>query len=229
MSRSCTTCQHLKRSEIDRRLAAGEPAAQVAHDHGLNPSSVHRHRVNCLKLGSSNAIKKDAARGSAAIALLPSRETLSGAYSELLTRIDQTVAQAQQQGSLAVAISGLNSVRHTLDSLSRLAGYDRAGSTQVNVAVQTNVQVNLGQIAERLIRQFDHEPELKARIADALVAIDEHPASPPEPAQQPELLARPEPAEPPRATPCCDPVRPPEPVRPAKPMNPTKPAPEDVS
>ena len=73
MSRACTTCQHLKRSEIDRRLAAGEPMAQVARDYEISVSSLHRHRVNCLKLGSSNAIMKDTARGTAAVALLPSK------------------------------------------------------------------------------------------------------------------------------------------------------------
>jgi len=89
--RTCNTCQHLKRPEIDRRLAAGEPMAQVARDYDLNLSSLHRHRTNCLKLASSNHIKKEAARGSAAIELLPSKETLSGAYLELRTRIDQVV------------------------------------------------------------------------------------------------------------------------------------------
>ena len=107
MSRPCRTCQHLKRREIDRRLAAGEPSAQIARDYELNASSLHRHRLNCLKLASSNAIMKDAARGTAAVALLPSKETLSGAYFELRSRIDQIVAQAEQQGSLAVAVSGL--------------------------------------------------------------------------------------------------------------------------
>ena len=173
MSRTCLTCQHLKRPDIDRRLAAGEPSAHVARDYGLSPSSLHRHRTNCLKLGSSNAIKKEAARGTAAVTLLPSKETLSGAYLELRNRIDQIVAQAEQQGSLAVAVSGLNSLRQTLDSLARLAGHDRAASTQVNVAVQTNVHVELGQIAKRLIEHFDQEPDLKARIAQALVEIDD--------------------------------------------------------
>jgi hypothetical protein len=97
----------LKRPEIDRRLAAGEPTAQVAHDYDINPSSLHRHRVNCLKLGSANAIKKEVARGTAAIALLPTKETLGGAYLELRNRIDQIVTQAQAEGSLAVAVSGL--------------------------------------------------------------------------------------------------------------------------
>ena len=172
MSRKCTSCQHLKRPEIDRRLAAGEPVAQVARDHGLNLSSLHRHKTNCLKLGSSNKIKKEAARGSAAVALLPSKENLGGAYADLQRRIDEIVTQAQQQGSLNVAISGLNSVRQTLDSLARLAGHLQPASTQVNVAVQTNVNVGAMQIAERLIQKFDHEPELKAQIAQALLEVD---------------------------------------------------------
>jgi hypothetical protein len=172
MSRSCTSCQHLKRPEIDRRLAAGEPSTRIARDYDLNSSSLHRHRKNCLKLAPSNQIKKEAARGSAAVALLPSKETLSGAYLELQARIDQIVALAEQKESLNVAISGLNSIRQTLDSLARLAGHLQPASTQVNVAVQTNVNVGAKEIAERLIQQFDHEPEVKARIAQALLEVD---------------------------------------------------------
>jgi hypothetical protein len=167
--RNCNTCQHLKRPEIDRRLASGEPVAAVARDYGLSASSAHRHRVNCLKLGSSNAIKKEAAQGSAAVALLPSKENLSAAYSDLCKRIDDIVTQAQQQGSLNVAISGLNSIRQALDSLSRLAGHLQPANTQINVAVQNNVSIGVMQIAERLIERFDGEPELKARIAQTLL------------------------------------------------------------
>ena len=86
--RPCRTCQHLKRPEIDRRLAGGEPLTRVAPDYELTTSSLYRHRSNCLKLGSSNAITKEAARGTAALALLPTKETLSGAYFELRDRID---------------------------------------------------------------------------------------------------------------------------------------------
>ena len=107
MARACTTCQHLKRPEIDRRLAAGEPAAQVARDYEINPSSLHRHRVNCLNLGSANVIKKEAARGSAAVALLPSKETLSAAFSDLAGQIDGIIAQAKADGSFKLALSGL--------------------------------------------------------------------------------------------------------------------------
>jgi hypothetical protein len=168
MPRKCNTCQHVKRAEIDRRLAAGEPANQIAHDYHLNRSSIHRHRVNCLELSSSNAIMKEVARGTAALACLPSKDDLSNCYLELRGRIDDIVRQAEQQGSLAVAITGLNSIRHTLDSLARLAGHDRP---QVNVAVQTNVNFDLSTIANLLVRAFDHEPELKGRIAQALLEI----------------------------------------------------------
>jgi hypothetical protein len=167
LTRKCGTCQHTKRAEIDRRLAAGEPGNQIARDYHLNASSLHRHRVNCLGLCSSNAIMKEVARGTAAITCLPSKEALNKAY------FDQIVTQAEQQGSLAVAIAGLNSIRHTLDSLMRLAGYDRPIGSQVNVAVQTNVNFDLTQIAERVLKRFDHEPELKARIARALLEVND--------------------------------------------------------
>jgi hypothetical protein len=173
MARACTTCLHLKRPEIDRRLAAGEPAAQVARDYGLNPSSLHRHRVNCLKLGSASTIKKEVARGSAAVALLPSKEILSGAYFDLRDRIDQIVAQAQAEGSLAVAVSGLNSLRQTLDSLARLGGHVGSGGAQVNVAIQNNGNLNVAQIVEPLIAEFDNEPEIKTRLARVLVRLDD--------------------------------------------------------
>src|SRR3954467_10225035 len=115
MARQCNTCQHVKRAEIDRGLAAGEPGNQIAHDYDLNPSSLHRHRTNCVGLSSSNAIMKEVSRGTAAVACLPSKDDLNNAYFELRSRIDRIVTQAEQQGSLAIALSGLNSVRHTLD------------------------------------------------------------------------------------------------------------------
>src|SRR5262249_36383232 len=129
--RTCNTCHHLKRPEIDRRLAAGEAGAPLARDYGLTASGVHRHKTNYLKLVSSNEIKKDAARGSAALALLPSKENLSGAYADLQARIDEIVAQAQQEGSLSTAISGLNVIRQTIGDLARLAGYLQPAGTQV--------------------------------------------------------------------------------------------------
>jgi hypothetical protein len=172
--RQCKTCQHLKRPDIDRRLAAGEPTALVARDYELNPSSLHRHRINCLNLGSANVIKKEVARGTAAVALLSDKETLGSAYLELRNRIDQIVTQAQAEGSLAVAVSGLNSLRQTLDSLARLGGHVGSGGAQVNVAIQNNVNIHVvvAQITEPLMVEFDKEPEIKARLAKVFLQLD---------------------------------------------------------
>src|SRR6516162_8879232 len=109
MARKCSTCQHTKRAEIDRRLAAGEPGNQIAADYGLNPSSLHRHRTNCLGLKSSNAIMKEVSRGTAAVICLPSKEDLNGAYFDLRAQIDEIVIQAKDKGSLQIALNGLNS------------------------------------------------------------------------------------------------------------------------
>jgi hypothetical protein len=67
----------------------------------------------------------------------------------LTKQIDQIVVQAKEEGSLKVAISGLNSIRQTLDSMSRLAGHDRA-DTNINVAVLSNVRLDVAALAERL-------------------------------------------------------------------------------
>jgi hypothetical protein len=171
MARKCSTCQHVKRAEIDRRLAAGEPGSQIADDYDVKRSSLHRHRANCLGLSSSNAIMKEVSRGTAAIACLPTKDELNAAYFDLRSQIDQIVSQARAENSLQIALSGLNSIRHTLDSQSRLSGYDRQDA-QVNVAVQTNVNFDFRQIAERVILKFDHEPEIKARVAQALLEVD---------------------------------------------------------
>ena len=167
--RECKTCQHIKGRDIDRRLANGEPVAQVARGYGLSASSVHRHRKNCLKLGSSNEIRKDAARGSAALALIPSKEHLSGLLLGLIPQIDDICAEAREKKSLQIALSGYNSIRQTIDSLARLAGHLQPASPQVNVSVQNNtVTVTAGVIAERLIQNFP-EPEIRARIAQTLL------------------------------------------------------------
>ena len=96
--RHCLTCQHLKRSEIDRRLAAGEPSTRVARDYDLNLFEPVPAPEELPQAASSNQIMKDVARGTAAIALLPSKESLGSAYTDLQARIDEIVTEAAAAG-----------------------------------------------------------------------------------------------------------------------------------
>jgi hypothetical protein len=113
MTRKCSTFLHVKRAEIDRRLAAGEPGNQIASDYGLNPSSLHRQRRNCLGLASSNAIMKEVARGTAAAVCLPTKEDLNSAYFDLRAQIDEVVAQAKASGSFSAFPGAAGSARST--------------------------------------------------------------------------------------------------------------------
>ncbi len=173
MATKCTVCQHIKRAEIDRRLAAGEPGNQVAKSYGIATSSLHRHRGNCLQLASSNAIMKDAARATAALECLPSKDELNQGYASISQQIGDIIADAKRQGSLSVALKGLGALKQTLDSQMRLAGHDRPIDAQINVAIQNNLNVEVRDLAARLIAKFDHDPDIKGRIAEALMEIDD--------------------------------------------------------
>jgi hypothetical protein len=162
MSRPCSTCQHIRRAEIDRRLAAGEPSKQIARDYSLNPSSLHRHRVNCIGLSSSALVMKEASRSTVALASLPSREELGDAYGDLQARIDELVEQAQAAGSLAVALQGLNALRQSLDSLARLAGHDQKVTSQVTVDVAVSINAAVQAILETIGPQPSRHDETRA-------------------------------------------------------------------
>ena len=151
MPRPCRTCQHIKRPDIDRRIASGVPSAQIAKEFGINPSSLHRHRVNCVGLKSAPALTKEMSKGTVALASLPTRTELGQAYGSLCGRIDDIVEQARSAGSLAVALQGLNALRQSLDSLSRLSGHDdgTAGekfSIVINMGAEREV-INISDIS----------------------------------------------------------------------------------
>ena len=146
MARPCTTCQHIHRPAIDRRLAAGEPIKRVAMDYGLSPVSLGRHRANCAGIAPGPAITKTASRAEVALASLPTRDELGVAHRDLRQRIDEIVSQARDAGSLAVALQGLNALRQSLDSLARIAGHDKPATSQVTVDVSVNVNAAVEQI-----------------------------------------------------------------------------------
>jgi hypothetical protein len=107
MARPCSTCQHVKRPEIDRRLAAGEPSKQIARDYGLNPSSLHRHRINCIGLASSKDVMKEAARITAAL--------------QVTVDVSVNVTAAVQA---VIAAIGLNPSHHVIAKLEKIVDAD---------------------------------------------------------------------------------------------------------
>lgn len=136
MPRPCLTCTHPRHFEVNRDLIAGDTTATVSARYKIALATLQRHRNNCLAPGIKIiAAGKRNTQAALAIAALPSREELGGSYMALTTRIDGIIAAAEKQGSLAVAIQGLNSLRQTLDSIGHIAGHDTpAVAVQINTA-----------------------------------------------------------------------------------------------
>lgn len=166
MGRPCKTCLHPRRAEIDRRLATDEPVRSIARDFGLNHVSLLKHKRDCAGLKTKTIEeRREPTRGTIALALLPSREEMGANYAKLGERIDEIVKAAEKSGSLAVAVSGLNTLRQTFDSMSRLAGHV-GGAPQVNVGVQVNISpAEIGaEIAKAL--KGSHAPKLIEAVLD---------------------------------------------------------------
>lgn len=167
MARPCTTCQHIHRPAIDKRLATGEPIKRVALDYGLSPVSLGRHKTNCAGIAAGPAITKTASRANVALATLPSREELGDAYGDLRQRIDDIVSQAQAAGSLAIAVQGLNALRQSLDSLARIAGHDRPATTEVTVDLSVNVNAAVDAVIAAIGRSPSHHQIIQLeKLAD---------------------------------------------------------------
>ncbi len=166
MARPCSTCQHLHRAAIDRRLAAGEPTKRIARDFGLSPVSLGRHRVNCAGLTAPvPTITKDASRGTVALASLPSKEELAVGYDAIRQRADAIVRQAEDAGSLAVALIGLREMRSTLDSVARLSGHDKPASPDVTVNV--DVAAIVDSLIDAIGKPSRHQIVELEKIVDA--------------------------------------------------------------
>lgn len=129
---------------------------EAARTFGFSPMGVQRHRRNCAGVPPSRKVHPERTAEQAAplpsrkawlepapgaLATLPSREELGVAYGDLRGRIDAVVRRAQEAGSLTVALQGLNALRQSLDSVSRLAGHDQPATPQVNINISVNAVV----------------------------------------------------------------------------------------
>jgi hypothetical protein len=155
MARLCTVCMHPQRAEIDRALVKGATERVIMKDFGLSKGSVHRHKLTCAGLApvatkEKREAQKEVSRGTAALALLPTRDDLSSRYQTLGDRIDEIVAKAEKAGSLAVAVQGLNSLRQNWDSLSKLAGHTTP-SPPPPAQVTVNVEVSITSAVQQII------------------------------------------------------------------------------
>jgi hypothetical protein len=147
MARPCTICRDPRLPEIAADLNAGMTNVAIAQRYGLSLSAVQRHHQHS---GAPNSTAIAARKTAAfmALAALPTREEAGSALSAIGDRIDAIAAKAEQEGSLAIALMGLKELRTTVMGQAQLAGHVGSGTT---VAVQTNVNVDLGGAVKEII------------------------------------------------------------------------------
>ena len=79
-------------------------------------------------------------------------------------------------GRLSVSVAALDSLRKSWADVARLAGHDRAvGDTNIQLNVNSGPTINI--IVDRLLAIVEDLPEVRARMATALLEIGGLPAS----------------------------------------------------
>ena len=147
--RPCIVCAHPHREQIDRLIAGGTNDADVGRQYSIDRTAIRRHRITHAKLDTASARKALQTAGTIALATLPSREEFGGMYERLRREIEDLITQAKGKGSSAIVVAGLNALRGTLDSYSRLAGH--VGGPAAAPTVNVNVDVSITAAVQQII------------------------------------------------------------------------------
>ena len=156
MPRRCTTCAHPKRREIDRLLATGTPAAEVAQRFNLVDRSVRRHAESHVPASVQSAAKQDE----------QAREIDVLAEVKQLYRITMSILARNAQEP-RTALGAIREARGNLELLGKLLG-DLDERPQVNVLIAPQWITIRGALLKALVPY----PEARAAVAEALLEVD---------------------------------------------------------
>jgi hypothetical protein len=177
MARPCSVCRHHRQADIAADFSNGATDIEIAGRYGLSRSAVQRHRQHMGAPGSATVSERKA-QAFAALATLPTPDEVNGAYASIAARIDTIATKAESENSLAVALMGLRELRSTVTAQATLAGHIGGGAT---VAVQTNVNIDMGAAVKELIAAVMpkpvHDPAIPAEVARVLDQADKPDAS----------------------------------------------------
>lgn len=106
MPRTCSTCTHPKRSEIEAALVAGEPLRNIAKRYGTSAAAVLRHRNACVSRAIVTA--RGAAEAIGAEAVLARLREVEGDARRITSR-------AEKEGDLRAALVGLRQLADLIE------------------------------------------------------------------------------------------------------------------
>jgi hypothetical protein len=172
MGRLCSVCSHDKLDEIDKALAAGEAARQVAGRYDLSARAVQRHAANHLAPTLNEFLRQEADRTEALVNDLWRRVEV------LLIAATNILADAMAANDANRALRAMAQLRPNIELAAKLVGLLQQNSgTTVNVA--TAVQVEQGGLSAEewdratavLLEALGPYPEARAAAARALLEV----------------------------------------------------------
>jgi hypothetical protein len=126
MARTCLTCRHANRAEIDRALLDGEPFRNIAERVSLSPTALFRHRTHIESTLVEARASTEEADG----------DNLARKLTELSERARRLADAAEKGGDLRTALAGVRELARLLEIEGRVAGQLR-DQPVINIDVAT--------------------------------------------------------------------------------------------
>ncbi len=164
MSRPCHICNHQEKEEINRRLVRGDSIAGISREFVVGEDALRRHRDNHLPAG---------------LAASPTAQELASA-DILLNEVRSLEADtrrlrdlAEQQGDLRTALLGVDKALRCLELYAKIQGQidDRPQIHMAQISIYASPEWLT--VGRALVEELSGYPELKARIAARLMALQE--------------------------------------------------------
>ena len=154
MPRPCTTCQHPEHVAIDKKLIGGHEVAALARKHGLEPSSLLRHKkTHVVRPRSDGEIVSE----SEFERWLKQRSFESPAdvlrYATFCVfRMERLADRAESDGDIGTAVRAFSATLKSMESLfAKTSGLLTDGPT---VDASTKVIAVLGSLTDEQLRAF---------------------------------------------------------------------------
>ncbi len=169
MARTCITCSHEQRDEIEGALLSGRPLAAVARQHNINRDALMRHRNSHM----SSALA--AASSAKSIEVQDSAIRLIDRVTALLNDTQGILSTAQADGKPSIALAAIREARGLLETYGKVTGElkpDGAVTVQVlNVATNPEWQA-IKQALFRTFAQLPNGEEARVLFAAEMRAIE---------------------------------------------------------
>ncbi len=112
MARTCATCTHPERLEIDRALIAGESILKISRLYGVSANSLHNHAQNHLSRQLVQAMEKKQ---------LTQDFDLLNKIDSILTRTEQIFTRNFNKKRDRIALEAIKEQRNTIELLAKIS------------------------------------------------------------------------------------------------------------